>query len=228
MKKLLLLLLLVTTPSLAKNKEDVQFWIPINTNVKVNENVRLFLELQPRIQNDASQLNTAIVRPAIGWAFDNRSSAWIGYGMQASSKQATPNDYAIEHRIWQGYSYKSNILDDNFTLEMRNRLEERFIPNNSDISIRWRTRFRGEYIFPNYRPWSVISSEEIFVNVNDNSYDAQLQSGPAQNRAYIGVGYRFNPTAQVEFGYLNQIAWGYDGKDDQVNHVIATNINLNF
>ena len=64
--------------------------------------------------------------------------------------------------------------------------------------------------------------------MNDNTYDAQLQSGPTQNRAYIGVGYRFNPTAQVEFGYLNQFAWGYNGKDDQDNHIIATNINLNF
>ena len=85
------MLLLVTTTSIAKTKEDFQLWIPININAKVNENVRLFLELQPRIQNDVSQLNTAIIRPAVGWAFDKHSTAWIGYGMQASSKQANPS-----------------------------------------------------------------------------------------------------------------------------------------
>lgn len=226
MKKVLKLvsLLLVSSVSIA---DDFQIWIPININAKFGQSDwRGFLELQPRFTNDSSTLGTAIVRPAIGYAIGHNATGWVGYGMQASEIGDTES-YLIENRAWQGFSWKDIGFDKQLIWEVRNRLEERFLPGNSDPSIRWRTRFRGE-IMTTYDPISIITSDEIFINLNDNENNNQLQAGLNQNRVYLGIGYRFNPELQVETGYLNQYIPGYHGKGNQVNNVWMTNLNINF
>ena len=156
---------------------DFQIWVPININAKLTEQLRGFLELQPRIGDNASNLTTAIVRPALGWALNEKATLWVGYLMQADSVTPDSDTYLIENRAWQGFSWKDTANEKQFIWEVRNRLEERFLPHNSDPSIRWRTRFRVEQLIPGWSPWSVIASEEIFVNLNDNSNNAQLQAG---------------------------------------------------
>lgn len=207
--------------------DDFQTWVPINTNVKFDENWRGFLELQPRFNNDSSNLGVAIVRPAIGYAISPNATFWAGYLMQATAVKGQPHHYDAENRIWQGFTWKDTYAND-LTWEVRNRMEERFLPHNSDPSYRWRTRLRTEYVLPEHKSWSVIASEEVFVNLADNSNDEHIRAGIDQNRAYVGVGYRFTPNFQVESGYLNQHVWGYSGKSDQNNHVWATNVNLSF
>jgi hypothetical protein len=66
---------------------------------------------------------------------------------------------------------------------------------------------------------SIIASEEIFVTLNDNSRDAQLQAGAQQNHFYVGVGYRVAPEVQVETDYLYQHVWKNAPKADQINNV---------
>ncbi len=207
---------------------DFQTWVPININVKLTTQLRGFLELQPRIGNDASNLTSMIVRPAIGWAVNDKATLWLGYLMQADSITPDSDTYLIENRVFQGFSWKDTANDKQFIWEFRNRLEERFLPRNSDPSIRWRTRIRVEQLLPDHSPWSIIASEEIFVNLNDNAHNAQLQAGAQQNRLYLGVGYRFTPEVQVETGYLYQHVWRNAPSPDQNNNIWMTNLNLNF
>jgi hypothetical protein len=207
---------------------DFQIWVPININTKLTEQLRGFLELQPRIGNNASNLTSAIVRPALGWAINKQASIWVGYGMQADSVTPDSDTYRIENRAWQGFTWRDTANEKQFIWEVRNRLEERFLAGNSDPSIRWRTRFRVEQLISGWPHWSVIASEEIFVNLNDNSNNAQLQAGTQQNRLYAGLGYRFTPEAQVETGYLYQHVWRNSPSADQNNNIWMTNLNLNF
>ncbi len=207
---------------------DFQTWVPININVKLTSQLRGFLELQPRIDNDTSNLTSIIVRPAIGWAINKQATLWVGYLMQADSITPDSDTYRIENRAFQGFSWKDTANDKQFIWEFRNRLEERFLPRNSDPSIRWRTRLRVEQLIPGGSPWSIIASEEIFVNINNNSNNAQLQAGVQQNRLYLGVGYRFTPEVQVETGYLYQHVFRNPPSPDQDNNIWMTNLNLNF
>lgn len=228
MRKLaIIILLLLSTQVFAKGdpSDDYQIWVPINTNVKLGDKWRGFLEVQPRVGHDGVSLDTGIVRPAIGYAVNNNWTVWGGYLLQ-SSRDAKTNDYLLENRAWQGVSYKEKFGDT--ILEVRNRLEQRFLPHNGDISHRWRTRVRAEYIFPEQSTWSLIGSEELFVNLNNNENDQQLRAGVSQNRAYAGIGYRFNPTVQIETGYLNQYSFNYGSKIDSSNDIWMTNLNLNF
>lgn len=205
---------------------DFQTWIPVNINVKMGEQLRGFFEIQPRVGNDSSHMVSMMLRPAIGWAITPKASIWAGYLMSADSKNLYSNQYLIENRAWQGFTWRDMAEDKQFIWEMRNRLEERFLPHNSDPSIRWRTRFRTEYIIDE-SPVSLIASEEIFVNLNDNAYNANLKAGAQQNRAYIGFGYRFVPEFQIESGYLYQHVWRKT-TEDASNSVWMTNFNINF
>lgn len=228
MKKLLfsVLLLCQSLVAVAAVTDDYQIWLPVNINYKApDSNWRGFLELQPRLSNDATHLKTAIVRPAVGYAITPEITLWAGYLMQATDNAANSDDYAIENRAWQGLTWKRKFTD-NFIFEVRNRLEERFLPHNSTPAFRWRTRFRGEYLLP-VKEWSIIASEEIFANLDDNENNAAIRAGADQNRAYVGVGYRFNDHLQLESGYLSQTVFNH-GKNDNVNHVWMSNININF
>ena len=207
---------------------DFQIWIPININAKLTEQLRGFLELQPRIGDNASNLTSAIVRPALGWGLNEKATLWVGYGMQADSVTPDSDTYLIENRAWQGFTWKDTANEKQLIWEVRNRLEERFLAQNADPSIRWRTRFRVEQLIPDGASWSVIASEEIFVTLNDNSNNAQLQAGAQQNRLYVGIGYRFASEVQVETGYLYQHVWRNPPSVDQNNNVWMTNLNLNF
>jgi len=212
-----------TTPT-----SDFQTWLPVNINVKLTEQLRGFLEFQQRIGNDNSHLTSSMIRPALGWAVNPQATLWVGYLASIDSSSVTSNHYLIENRAWQGFTWKDTLNEKQFIWEVRNRLEERFLPRNSDPSIRWRTRLRVEQLIPNHSAWSVIASEEIFVNLNDNAHNAQLQAGAQQNRAYLGFGYRFAPEFQIETGFLYQHVWKKAPSGDQNNKVWMTSFNLNF
>ncbi len=224
----LIMLMISANVQAASATSDYQVWVPININAKLTDNLRGFLEFQPRVGNDSSHLTSAMVRPAIGWALNQQATVWVGYLMSADSINLSSDKYRIENRAWQGFTWKDTANDKPFIWEARNRLEERFLPGNSDPSIRWRTRIRVEQLIPNYTSWSVISSEEIFVNLNDNANNAQLKAGAQQNRLYLGIGYRFAPEFQIESGYLHQHVWRNAPSPDQNNNIWMTNLNLNF
>lgn len=211
----------------AQAVSDFQVWLPININTNLSEHWRGFLELQPRVGDDASNLTSMMLRPAIGWAVNNKATFWVGYLMSADSVTLDSDSYRIENRAFQGFSWKDTANNKQFIWEVRNRLEERFLPHNADPSIRWRTRLRVEQLLPE-SPWSIIASEELFINLNDNQNNAQLQAGAQQNRLYLGMGYRFAPEVQVETGYLYQHVWRNQPAVDQGNHVWMSNLNLNF
>ncbi len=163
---------------------DFQTWIPVNINAKLTEQLRGFLEFQQRIGDDSSHLTSTMIRPALGWALSPEASIWAGYLMSADATSLTSNHYLIENRAWQGFSWKDTANNKQFIWEVRNRLEERFLPRNSDPSIRWRARIRVEQLIPIYPSLSMIASEEMFVNLNDNAHNAQLSAGAQQSRSY--------------------------------------------
>lgn len=207
---------------------DYQIWLPVNVNAKLTDHLRGFFEFQPRIGNDGSHLTSVMVRPAIGWALNQQATLWAGYLMSADATGLSSDRYRIENRAWQGFSWKDTTNDKQFIWEIRNRLEERFLPGNGDTSFRWRTRFRIEQLIPGHNEWSIIASEEIFINLNDNVNNVQLRAGAQQNRLYLGVGYRFAPEFQIETGYLYQHVWRSYSVADQNNAVWMSNFNINF
>lgn len=225
MKKLLALTLTLFASIVSANdgpSSEFQNWMSINTNVYLTDKVRAFLEVSPRLTENQTNLSTGILRPAIGYDLTDNWTVWAGYVMIASNKP-NDNNYNFEHQSYQQLTYRTTIGNTNY--ELRNALEERYLP--SDVGFRTRNRLRAEYIFPNQNTWSLVGYDEIFMNFNDVSA-SNVRSGAAQNRAYVGVGYRFNTNVQLETGYMNQYVWNKGDVYDQSNHIWSSNLNLNF
>ena len=229
MKKILWLLvaLCVSQPTYSGATDDFETWNAINLGGNFSKDWKGALELQGRFVDNVSRLGVTIVRPSIGYNIDNHFSVWAGYLMQSNSTTAKPNTYKIEQDAWQGLTWTANA-DDETKTEIRNRLEERFLPDNSDISYRWRTRFKAEHQFLNYPKWSIIGYDEMFVTLNNNINNMSLQSGPDQNRLYVGFGYKLTNLVKVEAVYQYQHVWGYATRPDQNNNIIETNLAFTF
>ena len=121
---IMIMALMVSTS--VKATSDFQIWVPININAKLTEQLRGFLELQPRIGDNASNLTTAIVRPALGWALNEKATLWVGYLMQADSVTPDSDTYLIENRAWQGFSWKDTANEKQFIWEVRNQVGRAF------------------------------------------------------------------------------------------------------
>jgi Protein of unknown function (DUF2490) len=110
-----MMVLAVMASADVQGASDFQAWIPININARFTKQLRGFLELQPRIGDNASNLTTAIVRPSLGWTFNGKTTLWLGYLMQADSVTPDSDTYLIENRAWQGFTWRDTANDNQFT-----------------------------------------------------------------------------------------------------------------
>ena len=221
MKKLCLILILASPPVFANSVESFQQWMTVNALTQFNNNYRAYLEINPRLMDGDSRLGALFVRPGIGYDVTPDLTLWVGYVLQATN---TPhnNNYTLENQSYQQVTYRKTIENDKW--ELRSAVEERFLPGQ--VSYRSRYRLKYEYVFPDQKTWSIIGYDEIFFNFNDIQ-EYNIRAGISQNRLYAGVGFRFNPSVQIETGYINQQIWN-SGLSDQDNHVLSSTLNLVF
>jgi hypothetical protein len=199
--------------------QDDQTWLNVNATLKVDK-WRVLAEYAPQLIHDRSTFGVGGARGGIGYVISEHSTVWVGYATQWTEFNT------IEQQAWQGYTWTHNY-GDSFNLEVRTRLEERFLPNNSDVSYRGRVRVRGEYSLPSYPDLSVIGSDEAYVNLNDNK-NPQLPMGYNQNQIYVAIGYKVSNNIKLETGYLQQNIAGYNGAETQNNNIWMNYITMKF
>jgi hypothetical protein len=84
-------------------------------------------------------------------------------------------------------------------LKLTSRLEERTV--NIGPGVSYRARQQAILIDPLDPDWSLVATEEYFVNLNTVSWGPV--AGFDQNRLFVGVGYQMDSRWRTEFGYLN-------------------------
>lgn len=183
---------------------------------------RWWVDAHLRQRDEGEHLDLAIVRPGLGWMWTESVSLWGGYAWIVSDPVGR-DDFG-EHRTWQQLSW--NIPVEGFTLNLRNRLEERFFETDGDTG--WRLREMLKTTIP------VTANKRVFVSVWDEAFfdlndtDWGQRSGFRQNRAFGGLGFAFDDgrKVSVEVGYLNQ--WVDRRGEDRLNHALAINLFTNF
>jgi hypothetical protein len=215
--------------------EDFGTWNQLNFNyVPKDSNIRGYLELQGRLKDDSQHVNQLIARPAIGYQVTPHLSLWGGYLYQATTYKGSTNHYWNEHRIFEQATFKDKYFGDvDFT--SRTRFEQRnFDVADSGTSLRLRQMIRIDK--PIY--WGgtnvafgglyAAAYDEVFFNLNDEYNSAtKIKTGFDQNRAWVGLGYKFNDNFKVETGYLNQYQEAVGGPN-KMNHVLMTAVNVTF
>lgn len=227
MKKSLILLSALALSPVAFADDDSSIWVSntYQTDFGGSDFVG-FLELQPRVNNDVSKLSQLIIRPFFGYKLTKQLTASVGFAWQGEYNSKDKFDLATKDIIEQ-LQYVDNLTPE-LNFQYRFRLEQRFF-QDADLSHRMRHRFRFQYSFPESK-FFLVAFDELFVyfnSVNSGRLEHSVQTGINQNRSYFGVGYKVTPHVNIDTGYQLQYANNF-GKDDLMNHVWLTNINVNF
>ncbi len=217
--KIFLLALLVTLPAMGADTEG-QLWRQFLSQGKLGAKTRLWLEFQPRYGLTTGAFTTILLRPALGWQVTDAFSLWAGYAWTPLLKP-TARD---EHRAWlQGVV---NLTPMGGTFSQRLRLEGRFIEGAAATAIRLRYMSRLAIPVATESALSAVFYDEVFLALNDAS--PVLVSGFDQNRAFLGLNYRFSPKVAVDFGYLCNVIDRAGTLPNRVNHVFMATLFHNF
>jgi hypothetical protein len=213
---------LVAMPAYARTIEDGGIWLGLSLQGNLADTgFNWSTELQPRWREEGDKLNQLIIRPALFYKLDKKSSVWLGYEKVVNHPDGKPT--FDENRIWQQYSYTFDPVN-TVTLQNRTRLEERRVNGGRETSLRLRQMLKANKPLESNPDFSFILLDEVFVNLNDTDWGAR--SGFDQNRLFLGAGYAFTPTVKLEAGYLNQYVNG--AKIDKMNHILSSSLSISF
>jgi hypothetical protein len=184
---------------------------------ELSEDLKGFLEIQPRATDEKIEVDRLLIRPAIYFSTSPEWTIWAGY-FAGAEFEANTN---WEHRLWQQAQWDLKV--DQLSYTNRFRIEERFLPDHSVVGLRLRNLFRMTAPIAESSPWSVFLGDELFWNLNSAASSAL--AGFDQNRALVGMRFNINPHDNVEAAYLNQFVYKHGNFQDQMNHVIQITFN---
>lgn len=203
-------------------EEDSRAWLNMQATGSTSiQNVRWYMELQPRVRDDFRERDQFFIRPAIIYVLAPKTSLWLGY---AYARTNVDNPLLRdEHRAWQQVLHEFVPID-GIRLRSWTRLEQRKFESAGDIGHKIRQRVATNIPFAHYPNLSTLISNEYHHNLNSTDYGAR--SGFDQNRLFLGLAWKVSPQSLVEIGYLNQYI--NRRNEDAMNHVLATTLYYNF
>lgn len=194
---------------------------------------RLQLEAQLRQTEGTAQPAQRLFRTALLRVLNPAARTGVGY---AFVRTRPPEEFVVdpqpfnEHRLFEQLDLR--LVTGPLVFDNRYRLEQRWLERvgtgaQSGEHLGWTYVNRMRYLLrgtlvpgggpPRDRVPYVFGADEVFVNfgrnVRNNVFD--------QNRASVGVGYRFSRALGAELSYLNQIVLRSSGTDVERNHTIV-------
>ncbi len=208
----------------AQSTADAGQWLALfaqgdlETQVIDSPRLKWWFDGHLRYLDDAGGYNQTIFRPGIGVPVTEKATLWAGYGWIHTSPVSGP-DFQ-EHRTWQQSTWSDT--QNQWTLALRSRLEQRFVETGDDVGWRFRQLVRVQHDLPRFSRLTLVVWDEAFFALNDTDWGAA--SGFDQNRAFGGFGWKPNPDGpwRVEIGYLNH-AIDMPSGNDRTHHLLSVN-----
>jgi len=199
MKRLLLLLLLIPTISLAQNS-DLGNWMIYNGSKKIASRFNWHNEVQYRNYNAIGDLEQLLLRTGLGYNLTNKNNnILVGYAFVRSENytgNGSEKTAFNEHRTFLQFS--NHQLAGPVVLNHRYRFEQRFFSN--DFKLRFRYFFSVQVPLNKDKmtdkTFYLSAYDELFIQIEKNAFD--------RNRLYGGLGYKLNSLARFELGYMTQ------------------------
>ena len=231
------LLVLPARPLAAQRTTYTNFnsWYAFGADIALNARWGLLIDLQDRRSGPVDETQAVFLRPAITYALS--PNVRLGYGVSFSKSYPygkIPNPYAAPE--WR--SFEQIVISHNagrVALAHRYRLEQReqgrrgADTSDHDIThyvrssrVRYQVKLivplRGETVDVG-EPY-VTGYDELMVgfgaNVQNNVFD--------QNRAALGLGWRFASVWRMELGFLEQLLLKPNGRDLEKNHTLTVGL----
>lgn len=208
---------------------DFRLWTPVYLTAKLPSSFLAYMEVNPRIADDVTNIDQLLLRPAIGYQLTENLSIWQGYAWVGNFNQPTGPRFFEENRIYQQVNYTQRFS--NFKLLSRTRLEERWIEHADGTAVRFRQMFRADFPIPPAPGWAFVTYDEVFINLNTvgtiNSKGPE--AGLDQNRFFLGLNKNFNQHFNVDIGYQNQMinSRKLEGNANLINHIFLLQFWIN-
>ncbi len=112
-------------------RSDFRLWTPVYLTVKLPSKFIAYMEVNPRIGDDVTNIDQLLLRPAIGYQLTEHLSIWQGYAWVGNFNQPhTPpqSPFFEENRIYQQVNYNHKFSHFKFLLrsqQLRQRLSVR-------------------------------------------------------------------------------------------------------
>lgn len=197
---------------------------------------RLQLEAQLRQTEGVRQPQQRLYRTALLRVLGPRARVGAGYALVRSYPPdefvAAPVPFT-EHRAYQQLDLNLNAGP--VLVDHRYRLEQRFagrlgVGAEARRRVGWTYLNRARYLLratiapgggaPTAGEPYLTAYDELFVgfgrNVRNNVFD--------QNRAFVGVGYRWSPALRAEAGYQNHYVLRASGAEAERNHTLLATV----
>lgn len=201
--------------------EDLQLWGVFSTTFVLDAGpVKLvpYLELQPRLDDDAQDLEVIQHRAALFVRPIEGLSIGPGFLWAAEFEESYEAEYRpYEEARWEGGPLGSNL---------RLRFEQRFVDGEDPVSHRVRLRLgiEPELFELVDMAVSLVVSNEVFANLNDL---ASHREGFEQNRAFAGLSVKLAKGIKVTSGYMAVLRnrWG---EPDELGHTVVLQLDFTF
>ncbi len=181
-------------------KSDTGNWFIYFGNQKINQKWNWHNEIQYRNFNFIGDTNQLLLRTGIGYNLTKKNNnILLGYGFINTQKYLPNSDQKIdfnEHRIFQQFINRPSY--NRFFLQHRFRLEERFLPNDFQMRVRYLLGINIPINKKSIEKNTVYFSgyNEIFINAEKPIFD--------RNRLFGAVGYVCNKNIKIEVGFMAQ------------------------
>ncbi|PZU12031.1 MAG: DUF2490 domain-containing protein [Sphingomonas sp.] len=204
----------LTAPAAARTAEDEQLWVNLTVIGNVGK-FAYFAEVQPRIGDGVSRAQQILVRPAIGYRFSNRITAYGGYAHVFLPIENGPD--RNEERFFGQFNWAFPKVAGGSGL-LRTRIEHRRLSHGDDTG--WRLRQMIRYTKPLGDPKHVRALVQVegFLALNDTDWGAR--GGFDQLRSLVGVEVPLFGRSTMDFGYQNQLINDPGGRK-RMNHMAA-------
>jgi hypothetical protein len=204
-------------------EHDLEQWNTVTLEAPITERTRLILEAQPRIADNVRRFDQLILRGGVGRILVPQRgrrpevTVWQGYAWTPSFQPR----FSDEHRLWQQVQLRHK-LGKRLSLDHRTRLEQQFFRDHDPVTFRLRHRLQGVYALGREKKWSLVASNEAFVNLNNAEPDNP--SGFDQNRLFVGVRRKVSKTANLEVGYTWLVVNRSSPSEDTTSHIMTVNL----
>ena len=210
--------LVMAVPAAHAHDHDFQYWTQMTVQGPVKGNFLGYLELQPRLWDNAGRLGQMLVRPAVGYRITPDTNVLLGYVyVHTDPLGGVATD---ENRLWQQLIYPL-IKTDGLTVVGRSRLEQRTVVNANDLGWRVRQQVRAQVPFSSGSRVLGVAWTEVFFNFNTTDWGAR--QGFDQVRSFVGVQFPITDNFTFEPGYVNQTI--FRRGEDRMNHILGVYLN---
>lgn len=204
------------TPGPETIKGNFSSWFLLLNRFQLTKKWSITNELHERTGSFLSDQGQFLWRPSVDYSLNKNVEFSVGYSLIHVNPYAPYNQPLAytEHNIWEQAILRWDVGKVHFT--NRFRLENRWVPhvgkNAEGISYidreDRRERFRYRFIvstdivkFKKENALFFMGWDELWFNMNNKLVPETF----ARNWLYLGLGYRFNPTTNIQLGYLNQV-----------------------